>query len=142
MKASFERSIANAAERILFVPHSVNCFFRLRLAADVMLDPFHFGGGNSTYEALGLRVPIVTMAGAFMRGRVTYACNKSMGLADPIAGDAGSCAMLAVRVANDRDWRVSLSAKIPKHAEVLVEMSGAIKELRDFLVPARRDAPE
>jgi protein O-GlcNAc transferase len=81
LKTRFDRNIADA-ERIVFAPALRQLdFFRLLLAADVILDPFHFGGGNSTYEALALGVPIVTMPGAFMRGRVTNACYKKMGLA-------------------------------------------------------------
>jgi protein O-GlcNAc transferase len=139
LKARFARNIPGAAERTIFIsPLRQSEFFRLLLAADVMLDPFHFGGGNSTYEALALGVPIMTMPAAFMRGRVTYACYKRMGLTDLIANDVDSYARLAVRVANDRAWRESLSAEIQKRSAVLFEDTGVIKELGDFLVRAHK----
>ena len=46
----------------------------LLLMADVLLDPLYFGGGNTTYEAIAIGVPIVTWPGPFMQGRVTQAC--------------------------------------------------------------------
>ncbi len=46
-------------------------FLTLLWAADAVLDPPHFGSGNSSYEAFALGAPIVTWPGAFMRGRVT-----------------------------------------------------------------------
>ena len=40
---------------------------------DVLLDSFHFGGGNTTAEAIATGIPIVTLPGKFIRGRFTYA---------------------------------------------------------------------
>jgi protein O-GlcNAc transferase len=141
LKARFRRNIPDAAERILFVPPLMQSeFFSLLLTADVMLDPFYFGGGNSTYEALALGVPIVTTPGAFMRGRITYACYKRMGFAELIANDVDSYPRIAVRIANDRAWRESVSAEIQKRSDVLFEDTGAIKELGDFLFRACRAA--
>ena len=36
-------------------------------SADVILDPLHFSGGNTTFEALAMGTPIVTLPGTFMR---------------------------------------------------------------------------
>ena len=49
-----------------------------------MLDPTHFGGGNSSYEGLALGIPIVTLPSEFLKDRITYALYKKIGLNDCI----------------------------------------------------------
>src|SRR5262249_14112563 len=53
-------------------------FLELLACSDVMLDPFPFGGGHSSYEALSLGLPVVTLPGEFLRGRLTYAMYRQM----------------------------------------------------------------
>ncbi len=60
---------------------------RLVQLADVSIDPPDWSGGNSTLEALALRVPVVTLPGAFMRGRHSYAFLKLANCEGLIAKD-------------------------------------------------------
>ncbi len=133
----FARTIGDAAQRIVFYPTFLDeDFFRLLMTVDVMLDPFYFGGGNSTYEALAMGTPIVTLPGEFMRGRVTHACYERMGIGDLTAGDTASYAELAIRAANDRAWRTTLSEKILQRCAVLYDDHEAVRELEEFLINA------
>ena len=106
------------------------------LAADVMLDPFHFGGGNSTYEALAMGTPIVTLPGEFMCGRVTYACYERMGMRDLIAADVASYVRLALRVANDRQWHHELSTSVAERSGTLYDDHDVVREFEEFLITA------
>lgn len=45
---------------------------------DIMLDPVHFGGGSTSYEALAAGVPIVTQPSRYLKGRITYALYQQM----------------------------------------------------------------
>ena len=133
----FTRTIGDAVHRIVFYPPFLDeDFFRLLISVDVMLDPFYFGGGNSTYEALAMGTPIVTLPGEFMRGRVTHACYERIGISDLTAGDAASYAELAIRAANDRAWRTTLSEKILQRCAVLYDDHEAVRELEEFLINA------
>jgi predicted O-linked N-acetylglucosamine transferase (SPINDLY family) len=78
-------------------------FFSLLAAADVMLDVPQWSGGTSTLEALALGTPIVTLPGAFMRGRHTMALLAEAGLTNHIARDAADYAAIAERLAAGAD---------------------------------------
>ena len=60
-------------------------FLSLVTVSDVMLDPLHYSGGNTSLEAFALGTPIVTWPGEFMRGRHTHGFYKLMDLDDCVA---------------------------------------------------------
>src|SRR5438477_1764335 len=68
----FELTLGALASKIRFVPRSEHRkFLQYVAAADVILDPFHFGGCNSSCDALSLGVPVVTLPGSQLPGRFT-----------------------------------------------------------------------
>src|SRR5215204_5161777 len=115
-------------------------FFDLVRAADILLDPFHFGGGNTTYEAFAVGTPIVTWPGPFMRGRVTLGAYRQMGIDDPIAATTEEYVRLAVELANDRGARDRLGAQIRAASGVLFEDDRAIVEIEAYLERAVAEA--
>src|SRR5690606_16713764 len=49
----FDRAMPGMSQRVCLVPRqSHDRFLQLLAAVDVMLDPLHFGGGNTSYEGL------------------------------------------------------------------------------------------
>ena len=134
LRARFEANVPEFADRIRFIPRQLHTrFFSLMLHADAMLDPIHFGGGGSTYEALSLGVPIVTWPGRFMRARVTSGCYRQMGLTDLIANSREEYVQIALRLANDKSWKKSLSQKILERSGALYEDTEVIAEFSRFL---------
>ncbi len=116
----FERTLGKVAERVHFLPRMVSAQFLHVIAnADVMLDPFHFGGNMSTAEALALDVPAVTLPSRFARARFTTAMCREIGLDECIASDADDYAKRAVRLACDGDFRESLVLKIVERSDRL-----------------------
>jgi predicted O-linked N-acetylglucosamine transferase (SPINDLY family) len=131
------RVLGGAGDRVCFLPRlGSRDFTDLLRTADALLDPLHFGGGNSTYEALALGAPIVTWPGRFMRGRVTYACYRQIGVTECVAGSAEEYAEIAVRLANDREWHAQVSRKILAGNHGLFEDMAAVKELETFFTRA------
>lgn len=55
LRARFARTMPDVTDRIRWLPSLPNEeYLRLLACSDVVLDPIHFGGGNSSYEALAM----------------------------------------------------------------------------------------
>jgi protein O-GlcNAc transferase len=70
---------------------------------DIALDPFPQNGGISTYEALWMGVPVVTMTGKSGPSRVAAAILQATGLQDWVAPDEDGYVGLAVQRAQNRE---------------------------------------
>ena len=137
----FRRAFPESVGRVRLLPFMPERdFLGLLTEADAVLDPAHFGGGNSTYEALGLGVPVVTMPGPFMRGRVTLGCYRQMGFEGLVAGTPDSYVALAVRLANDSAFREEMRGHIRDRSGALFDDVIAVRELEAFLERAFDEA--
>lgn len=133
LKRRFEKTIPHVVDKITFVPRqSYDNFLDLVAMADVMLDPLHFGGGNTTYEAIAFGTPVVTWPSDLLRGRITYAIYKAMGVNDCIANSWEDYFALAVRLGTDSDYRNHIRQKLLSHGDIIYEDKGFISKLEDF----------
>ena len=131
--ARMRRCAPDVAHRVRLIPRVVpGDFLHLLSAADVILDAPHFSGGNTSYEAFAMNKPVVTLAGEFMRGRVTLAQYRMMGIDDFIAGDLDEFAAIAVRLGSDASYRAKMEARIAKASPCLFEEAAAIAEFEKF----------
>jgi predicted O-linked N-acetylglucosamine transferase (SPINDLY family) len=69
---------------------------------DIGLDPFPYGGGTTTAEALWMGVPVVTLRGDRWVGRVSESILATVGLSDLVAADRDSYVRAVVALADDR----------------------------------------
>lgn len=129
----------DVASRVRFLPRVPEAdYLNLVAVADVVLDTLHYGGGaNTTYDALSMGTPIVTLPGRFHRGRWTYAAYQRIGVTDCIADSVEAYVAIAARLAQDADWRQDVSARIAAACPVLFEDMGAVEELAAFFRSAR-----
>ena len=104
--------------------------------ADVLLDTTHFGGGNTSYEALAFGTPIVTSAGRMLRDRITYACYQQMGISDCIAQTAQDYVRIAVELATEPTRRDRVRSLILARKHLLYEDAEAVRELEQFFLGA------
>lgn len=73
---------------------------------DVALDPFPFSGSTTSFQALTMGVPVVTLPTTRMVSRWTASMLAPLGLGELIATSPDDYARVAVAVAADRDgWR-------------------------------------
>ncbi len=133
----FRRTIPDAADRIVFQPRQpYGDYFSLLNAADVLLDTFPFGGGNTTYEALAVGTPIVSLKTAQMRGRMTYAIMNQAGVLDGVAETIDEYVESAVALGTDRARREEVRARILEGGERVYENTKVVRQLEDFFESA------
>ncbi len=132
----FEKTIpADIRQRIIFLPwmKDPTDFMSAIAAADVILDPFHFGIGSTAMTTFATGTPLVTKAGEFMRGRVGMCLCNMMDLPECIADDTETYAQKAVQIAGNQALRDGIIAKIRKNRHVLYENLQPADDLATFL---------
>ncbi|MCG8653904.1 MAG: DUF4915 domain-containing protein, partial [Pirellulales bacterium] len=124
-------------ERIHFLPRiSRPDFLHLLAECDVLLDPLHFGGGNTSFEAMSVGTPVVTMPSRYLRGRITLAQYAMMGLHDCVVGTKADYVTTAIRLGTDTDFRHDVSGAISETCPILFEHAESIRAIEDFLKSA------
>ncbi|NQV56221.1 MAG: hypothetical protein HQ503_10220, partial [Rhodospirillales bacterium] len=87
---------------------------------DIALDPFPFGGGTTSYEAIWMGVPIITMEGRTLMGRLTASFMHRLGLSEWVAADPESYVKCAIRLAGDLDALAALRAQMRDRARTTI----------------------
>jgi predicted O-linked N-acetylglucosamine transferase (SPINDLY family) len=77
---------------------------------DIALDPFPFNGATTTFEAMAMGVPVVTLAGTRFAGRVAASILHHASCADLIAADADGYVAIARGLAGDLERLADLRA--------------------------------
>ncbi|MEO9901971.1 tetratricopeptide repeat protein [Nisaea sp.] len=124
-------------ERVRFVPFLPKVdYMRLLSAAEVMLDPIHFGGSNTTLGGFAAGTPAITWPSGFMRGRMTMGLYRTMGIEDCIASGRSDYASRATEIANDPAKRSDIVSRIRAARPAVVGTAGAALDLGNLLADA------
>lgn len=107
-------------------------FLGLCSVCDVMLDPLHFGGGNTSLEALALNIPVVTLPSPYLRARLTLGFYQHISLHDLIATNPESYISLAVKLGTDHEWRKDIKEKIATAAPALFEHRASVTAFEEY----------
>jgi protein O-GlcNAc transferase len=133
LRRRFAATLPDVVERIRFLPRLNRPeFLNFMAVSDVLLDPIHFGGGNTSYEGLALGAPIVTLPSRFLRGRITFALYKQMGMLDCVVHSPQEYVELALRLGTDKSYRDQVRDRILEGNGVLYQNSAGVKELEEF----------
>lgn len=132
---AFHKRGMTAAKYVSFVP-SLNSadFAALNASVDIFLDSIGWSGCNTVFESLPYNKPVVTLPGSFMRGRHAFAILKMMGIEDTIATSVDDYVSIAVRLANDRQWREDISARVLRNKHRVYKDRECIAGLEKFLM--------
>jgi len=129
LRRRFADTMPDVADRIIFFEFQPTAsYLSLVVAADVLLDPLHFCGANTTYDGFSLSKPIVTLPSQFRRGRYTLGCYRVMGIDDCIASDPRHYVDIAVALGTDAAWRREIAQKIARASPALFEDLAAVRE--------------
>lgn len=133
LRARLRATMPDLMARVHFLPRQPeDRFLGLLALADVVLDTRHYGGVNTTYQALAAGAPVVTWPGAFQRGRYTAGAYRRMGLPDCVADSAAGYVETALALGTDRARRDQISRRIHAGSPVLFEDAQAAVELADW----------
>jgi CRISPR-associated protein Csy1 len=108
-------------------------YLRINMLCDAMIDTLHWSGGNSSLDALACSLPVVTLPGAFMRGRQSAGMLSLLGVPELIAADHAGYLSIAARLAGDESWRRELATRIGAAQSRLFDVSDAIERLQLLL---------
>lgn len=96
-------------ERLLLQGESgILDFLRLNSVVDVVLDPFPFNGGVTSFHALWMGLPLITLAGATAASRVGKSILTRVGLSELVAETTNRYKEIAQGLAGDIDRLASL----------------------------------
>ncbi|MEO5337144.1 MAG: tetratricopeptide repeat protein [Magnetospirillum sp. WYHS-4] len=129
----FRRHLGEAASRVHFLPRQTEeDFLALTALADVILDPFPFGGGNTSLEALSAGTPIVTRRTGMLRGDPTTAMLLRLEVPELAAADEAGYVATALRLGREPDFRQAMRDRIAAKAGILYENQTYIDEISAF----------
>jgi predicted O-linked N-acetylglucosamine transferase (SPINDLY family) len=134
--------MGDAIDRVIVLPRQSHAdYMNLLALSDVSLDSLPFSGGNTTYQALAMGTPVVTLPGRFLRGRLSLAIYTKAGVMDLVARDADDYVALALRAAGDRAWRADVMARIEAASGVIFDDREYLMDVERFLAHVRGDRP-
>ncbi|HTN93852.1 MAG TPA: tetratricopeptide repeat protein, partial [Gallionella sp.] len=136
LKARWAKSFPLLNRQVVFLPRtSWDRFMATMSQMDVLLDPLHFGSGNTFYDAMVTGTPVVTWPGRYARGRNVAAAYRQMGVADaPVVADLKDYAPLALALGRDTERRRALQlASFDAAGRELFEDMRAVREFESFL---------
>ncbi len=133
LRRRFAASMPDVLDRIHFIRRLQQPeFLNLLAVSDVLLDPIHFGGGWTGCEGISLGTPIVTMPGQFLRGRITPAMYRRIGVPDCIAENPREYVEIALRLGTDAEYRRQVHDKILANNHRLFEAPDGVEEVQAF----------
>ena len=139
LNAAFAARGLEAARHCVFMPPlDTPRFAATGKMADLFLDSLGWSGCNSTLEALALDLPVITMAGALMRGRHSAAILTMLGMPELIAPTPEAFAELAIGLGRYPQARQALRARIARDKHRLYRDRAAIDGLARYLEDAAR----
>ncbi len=122
--------------RVRWIPAlDKTAFLNLVAICDVCLDPFPFGGCNTTFEAFDYNIPVITLPSDRLPGRFTLGLYRKMDMADSecIVGSAEEYAQIASRIAINSKLRHKIQRNIEIGKSHIFQERESVDEWNKFL---------
>ncbi len=135
LQTAFAHAKLDASQFLRFIPFlRKEEFYGLMQKADLYLDTIGFSGFNTAMQALICDLPIVTIEGSRMRGRLASAILNRIGLQDLACQSDSAYIDLIVELIQNQPLLNSYKEKIAKSKIILFDDLGPIRALEDFLI--------
>lgn len=102
--------------------------------SDIVLDPYPFGGCNSSLEAFTKGKIVITLPSDYLPGRFTQGFYKKMGITYPIAKNSEHYCELAIELLKNEAKRKELEAKILEKKHMLFYDEESLKDWENMLI--------
>ena len=105
-------------------------FLNLVHISDVCLDPFPFGGCNTSYDAFDYNIPVITLPSEFLHGRFTWGLYKKMGLdnCECIVATMEEYSRIATDIAINAKLRHKINRNIEMRKHLIFQEQGSVDE--------------
>ena len=132
LQRRLDRNLGALAKRVVFMPRLPrDRYLALLNSVDVALDPPHYTGANTSFDALGLGLPVITLRSRLLRGNVSSGLYRQMGQAELVADNAADYVSKALAMAGDAERRAHCSQQLRDGAEAIFHDRRAVTELED-----------
>ncbi len=136
------QTMPDVAQRFITLPRLAHPdYLGLLALAEAVLDTFYFGGGATTYDALAVGAPLVTLPGQAMVSRVGLACYRQMGIMETVADTPAAYVEIALRLGADPAWRNVLKARILAANVGLYDDEKVVQQMSQFFKQAVQLSP-
>jgi predicted O-linked N-acetylglucosamine transferase (SPINDLY family) len=130
LRQRWQQTIPDVNDRLLILADlAQHDYLGLMRAADVSIDTLHYGGVNTTYDAMAAGTPVVTLPGSWQRARYTQAVYRHLGVLDCIAESVDHYVDLALRLTAEPDFRHDVSRRITAASPTLFDQQSPVTEL-------------
>ena len=143
LKKRWSKNFPILNEKVLFTKKlSLLEFISLCNCVDVLLDPFHFGGGNTFLEAMTVGTPFITKRDKHLKTNIASAGYKQMKILNsPVAQNSKEYINLAINLAKDKEKNNLLRKKsIIAAKKYLFNNRKTLIEFEKFLIESLQAA--
>ena len=108
-------------------------FLNLVSISDVCLDPFPFGGFNTSYDAFVYNIPVITMGNCnFLHGQFTSGLYRKMGLDECIVNTPEEYAQMASQIGTNEKLRHKINRNIEMKKNLIFQEQISVEEWNGF----------
>jgi predicted O-linked N-acetylglucosamine transferase (SPINDLY family) len=125
----------NISFRIHYYPNQSHYdYMNLIYISDIVLDPFPFGGCNSSLESFSLNKPIVTQASNMINGRFTSGFYKKMQMDDMINNSRIEYINMVQKLVNNEEFYNECSLSINNKKHLLFEDNETLEDWKNLFI--------
>lgn len=126
----FKENGISFENRIIFLPYlSRQGFNTLMSVGKILLDTIYFSHFNTSMQALGCNLPVVTIQGRFMRSRATAGILKRIHMDELVVATPEIYINIINKLINDEKYYESVKSRIKSNVDLLYRDFAAIKSL-------------
>jgi len=110
-------------------------FLNIVSISDVCLDPFPFGGCNTSYDAFDYNIPVITYPSEFLHGQFTHGLYKKMGpeMMECCVSSPEQYSQLAATIGINEKLRHKINRNIEMKKHLIFQEQESIEEWNIFL---------